>query len=471
MARIRPITQVKSGPSIVSGTSVAPILGSGSPIPEAAGVIGSGIREIPGLGVLASAVSTVVGTSAPAQPVPDAIASTITVRDSGGDYTTIAAALAAATSGDVIGLEPSKEYTIDFSNNQEHISIPQGVTLQTDLNAAQLASNAGYAQWATIRTLNAVAGNEDGRAIQLDADNGRVRLLKVRDSGNLGVVIGFQSGGDDCIVEWMDIQHTNDNDPVRNQTNPAHVFIGWQALSNTVHRPIVRHIFTMGDYAKAVKIDQRKTGTGGYTVENITCVRSLDLCHLKWSTWTGATGGTFRRSIGMQGAAIRTDGRDVTYEDCVVDYSNDPASAILAVLVNDNDEGFNQIFDHCTLIGTSGQHTFEARGGPGHQLKNSIIYNPGGNYVAKYNGSVVTESDNAESTSLASYQFVDTANHNYRLQSGSPQKDNAGDGDDQGARFEDVWIGCGFIPTLVTTSPNGFSYTDAIFPNPYGMTA
>lgn len=62
MARIRPRTEVKSGPSTVSGTSTAPIIGSGSPQSSDAATIGAATREITGSGVLQATDSTVSGS-------------------------------------------------------------------------------------------------------------------------------------------------------------------------------------------------------------------------------------------------------------------------------------------------------------------------------------------------------------------------------------------------------------------------
>lgn len=63
MARIRPRTQVKSGPSSVAGSGTSPIIAAGTPDASAAEVEGSGVRVLTGSGVPAASSASVVGTA------------------------------------------------------------------------------------------------------------------------------------------------------------------------------------------------------------------------------------------------------------------------------------------------------------------------------------------------------------------------------------------------------------------------
>lgn len=65
MARIRPITQVRSGPATVSGSGIAPLIAAGAPMAQPGVVIGSGARRITSSGILVPASATVVGLAEP----------------------------------------------------------------------------------------------------------------------------------------------------------------------------------------------------------------------------------------------------------------------------------------------------------------------------------------------------------------------------------------------------------------------
>lgn len=64
MARIRPITQVKSGPAMVSGSGVAPVIGAGVLQDADSDVLGSAIREIIASGTPQAQDAVVFGSSA-----------------------------------------------------------------------------------------------------------------------------------------------------------------------------------------------------------------------------------------------------------------------------------------------------------------------------------------------------------------------------------------------------------------------
>lgn len=63
MARIRPRTAVRSGPSTVSGSGATPLIATGTPQASPSDIDGSGSRILTASGVLAASVSEVVGAS------------------------------------------------------------------------------------------------------------------------------------------------------------------------------------------------------------------------------------------------------------------------------------------------------------------------------------------------------------------------------------------------------------------------
>lgn len=80
MARIRPRTEVRSGPSTVSGTGASPILASGAPQASGSGAEGSGTRDLTSSGTPQAQSSVVSGSqSATNQARLDALLSAYTI--------------------------------------------------------------------------------------------------------------------------------------------------------------------------------------------------------------------------------------------------------------------------------------------------------------------------------------------------------------------------------------------------------
>lgn len=143
MARIRPITQVKSGPATVSGSGIAPNVGAGAMQAAASAILGSGARIVSSDGVLVAQSAAVVGASEPydlagARTIPFAYSwptePTITAETSVSNSSELATAI--ALGGRRITLNAGTYSGITINTNDTHLIISTGVSVSAAGGAA-----------------------------------------------------------------------------------------------------------------------------------------------------------------------------------------------------------------------------------------------------------------------------------------------------------------------------------------------